>query len=76
MAYELSVEELRQRLGPADDLQIRLLMRLPPGKRVRTMLNVQNVLITTWQRRLCQTYPELSDLERCQLMFERLYQNG
>ncbi len=76
MAYDLTVEELRQRLGPVDELQIRLLMRLPPGRRVRTMLNVQNVLIMTWQRRLRQTHPELSDLERCQLMFERLYQNG
>lgn len=70
------LEELRLRLGPADEEQIRLLMRVPPGQRILTMLDMQDIILTNWHTRLRKAHPELNDLELCRLMFKRLKQNG
>jgi hypothetical protein len=69
-------EELKRRLGPADKDQIRLLLRVPPAQRLRTMLEMQAVILNGWRARLRRAHPELSDLELCRLMFKRLNQNG
>ena len=66
----------QQRLGPADELQIRLLLRVSPAQRLRTMMEMQDMLLNGWVARLRRNHPELSDLERCRMMFERLKQNG
>lgn len=71
-----ALQARQRRLGPADIKQIRLLLRMPPETRIRTMLNVQNVVLNTWRTRLRIAHPELSELEVCRLMFQRLKQNG
>lgn len=71
-----TLEELKRRLGPADKAQIRLLLRVPPAQRLRTMLDMQAVILNGWHARLRHAHPELNDLELCLLMFERLYKNG
>lgn len=63
-------------LDPADEVQIRLLLRLPPAERIRTMLALQDILLATWRERLRRAHPHLSDLALCRLMFERLARNG
>lgn len=71
-----ALQARQRRLGPADIKQIRLLLQMPPETRIRTMLNVQNVVLNTWRTRLRLAHPALSELELCQLMFQRLKQNG
>ncbi len=76
MAQSLSLQELQRRLGPADIQQIQLLLRVPPKERIRTMLAMQKIVLNMWRKRLRKAHPELSNLELCQLMFQRLKQNG
>ncbi len=71
-----TVEALKRRLGPADEKQIRLLLQVSPGQRLQTMLTMQTAILNGWRIRLRRTHPQLSDLELCQLLFERLKQNG
>ena len=59
-------------LEAADTLQIQLLLRVSPAQRLSTMLETQAVILNTWHRRLRKANPQLSDLELCRLMFERL----
>ncbi len=73
---ESSREALRRRLGPTDELQIQLLMQVPPERRVRTMMDTAAVIMNSLRARLREAHPELSDLELCRLMFDRLYRNG
>jgi hypothetical protein len=40
------------------------------------MLEMQATLLNGWYARLRKSHPELSDLEVCRMMFERLKQNG
>lgn len=70
------LEELKRRLGPTDKDQIRLLLRVPPEQRLRTMLDMQEVILNSWHIRLRKAHPELSNLDLCRLMFKRLQQNG
>ena len=72
----LSLEAMRRRLGPTDELQLCLLMRVPPERRVRTMMSTAAVIMNSLRARLSQVHPELDDLELCRLMFDRLYRNG
>lgn len=72
----LTVEVLRQRLGPADEQQIRLLLQVSPGRRLQRMLEMQTVILRDWQTRLRCKHPQLTELELCQLLFDRLKQNG
>lgn len=76
MSQLSELEKLKRRLGPADKEQIRLLLRVPPEQRLRTMLDIQAIILDNWYARLRQAHPELSDLELCRLMFKRLQQNG
>ncbi len=62
----------KRQIGPADTEQIRLLLRVSPAQRLQTMLDMQAVMLNTWQARLRHKYPHLTDLELCRLMFERL----
>lgn len=71
-----TVEALKQRLGPADEQQIRLLLQVSPGQRLQTMLAMQAAILKDWQTRLRRKHPELTNLELCQLLFDRLKQNG
>lgn len=59
-------------LGPADEEQIRLLMRLPPARRLRSLMELQALWLDTVRARLRRAYPHLSDYELTVLMFERL----
>lgn len=72
----LNSEPIKNRLGAADELQIRLLMRLSPARRLQTLLEMQAVFLDSIRARLRRAHPELSDLELVQLMFARLKQNG
>jgi hypothetical protein len=40
------------------------------------MLDMQDIVLDSWRLRLRKAHPELSDLEVCHLMFQRLKQNG
>ena len=71
-----NLASLKRRLGPADEEQIRLLLRVSPAQRLQTMLTMQAGVLNMWRTRLRLAHPQLSDLELCQLMFERLQQNG
>ena len=42
-------QALKQRLGPADKMQIRLLLRVSPGQRIQTMLTMQTAVLHSWQ---------------------------
>ncbi len=68
----MAVDEEQRPLGEADELQIRLLMRLPPAQRLRTMMELQALWLDTVRARLRRAYPHLSDYELTVLMFERL----
>ncbi len=67
-----TVEELRQRLGPVDELQIRLLLRVSPAQRIATMLTTHGYLLGNWRARLRRTYPHWNDLEISQYIFTQL----
>lgn len=67
-------EDLKRRLGPADKAQIRLLLRVSPAQRLQTMLEMQAIILNMWRSRLRRAHPQLSDLELCRLLFERLSQ--
>lgn len=68
--------KVQQRLGDADELQIQLLMRLSPARRMQTMLELQAAWLAGVRARLRRAHPELSDYALTRLMFERLKQNG
>ena len=76
MTLSLAAQELQRRLGKADIQQIRLMMRVAPEKRLETMLNMQNIVLSTWRTRLRTANPGLTDLELSKLVFKRLGQNG
>lgn len=71
-----SLEELQRRLGRADVQQIRLLLRVPPERRIQTMLRMQKVVLNTWFDQLRRSHPDLTNLELCRLVFQRLKQSG
>jgi len=72
----MTTEEIRTRLGSADELQIRLLLRLPPARRLQTMMEMQAVWLDAVRARLRRLHPDLSDFELTRLTFETLKQNG
>ena len=55
------LEELR--FDPIDLTQMRLLLRLPPHKRVRLMLEARELAVGLIRGRLRQRYPDLSSSE-------------
>jgi hypothetical protein len=71
-----SLATLAQRLGPADETHIRLLLQAPRARRLQTMLEMQTVILNTWRARLRRAHPDLDDLDLCRLLFERLQQHG
>jgi hypothetical protein len=70
-----NLEALKRRLGAADIEQIRLLLRVSPTQRLLTMLEMQDIILDGWHSRLRQAHPDLSDLDLCRMMFDRLNQN-
>jgi hypothetical protein len=72
----MAVESVMKHMEPPDELQIRLLLRVPPPQRIQAMLEMQDAILDGLMARLRQQHPEMSDLERCRLMFKRLYRNG
>ena len=75
MSDVLSSSDVMRRLDPPDELQIRLLMSIPPERRVRTMMDTAAVIMNSLRARLRQAHPELSDLELARLMFDKLYRS-
>lgn len=65
----------KHRLDATDTLQIQLLLRVSPAQRLSTMLEMQAVILNTWHNRLRRAHPQLSDLELCRLMFDRIQHN-
>ena len=55
------LEELR--FDPIDLMQMRLLLQLPPHKRVRLMLEARELAVGLIRGRLRQRYPDLSSSE-------------
>ncbi len=51
------------RFDPIDLTQMRLLLQLPPHKRVRLMLEARELAVGLIRGRLRQRYPELSSRE-------------
>lgn len=76
MSDEAWLEALRQRLGPTDEQQIRLLMSVPPERRVRTMMDTAEAVMNGLRARLRHAHPDKSDLEISRLMFDWLYRHG
>jgi hypothetical protein len=72
----LNFGQIKNRLGAADEMQIRLLRRLSPMWRLQTMMEMQALFLDSTRARLRHAHPELSGPELAQLMFERLKQNG
>jgi hypothetical protein len=48
------------------------LLQVSPARRLQTMLEMQAVVLNTWHARLRRAHPDLSDLDLCRLLFERL----
>jgi hypothetical protein len=76
MAELTALERCRVRLGPVDELNIRLLLRVSPAQRLRTMLDLQDIMLDGLRYRLRKARPDLSDYQFCLLMFQRLKRNG
>ena len=72
----MTSNDIQRHLGPADELQIRALLRLPTARRLQTMLEMQQVWLDSVRARLRRVHPELSDYDLTLLMFERLKRNG
>jgi len=68
----MASEGTGRHLEPADEQQIRLLMRLSPGRRIQALLEMQILWLDNVRARLRRLYPQLSDYELTILMFERL----
>lgn len=71
-----AAQKLQRRLGKADIQQIRLMLQVAPEKRLETMLEMQEMLLTMWRTRLQASHPKLDNLELTNLVFKRLKQNG
>ena len=67
-----ALEKLKQRMGPADELQIRAMLKVDPAQHILLMLKMQAMVINMWRARLAKRHPDLSELELCRLMFDRL----
>jgi hypothetical protein len=76
MGAVYSKEELKRRLGPPDLLQIRLLLGVPPERRVLTMLDMQAVVLNMWYDRLRRSHPEISNMELTRMVYHQIYRNG
>lgn len=76
MDTTLSQTELRRRLGKADVQQIRLLLHVPPERRIQTMLNMQDMVLNMWHMRLRKSHPGISEMDLTRLVFQRLYKHG
>jgi hypothetical protein len=59
-----------------DKLNIRLLLRVSPAQRLRTMLDLQDILLDGLRHRLRKAHTDLSDYQLCLLMVQRLKQKG
>ena len=64
------------RIDPPDELQIRLIMSVPPEQRIRNLLAMQDTLLAMHRMRLRHAYPHLSDLELTLQTYEWLGRNG
>lgn len=67
-----TLEEQKRRLGPVDLLEVQLVGQADSAQRYRMMYTMRNVVVNTWNSMLRAKYPEMSDMERSRLLFERL----
>ncbi|MBI3742537.1 MAG: hypothetical protein HY257_12395 [Chloroflexi bacterium] len=72
----MAQEKIQTRLDPQDELQIRLLLRVSPVRRMQTLLEMQEFWLNAIRARLRRLHPELSDYELTLLMFKRIEQYG
>jgi len=72
----IDLEKLERRLNDVDVQQIQVILRVPPEKRLQTMLRLQKVKLRMWYDRLRKSHPTLTALELWQLVHQRLKQNG
>ena len=70
----MTAAQTQAQLDPQDELQIRLLLRLPPARRMQTLLELQEFWLNAIRARLRRLHPDLSDYQLTLLMFERLEQ--
>ena len=70
------IQEQRRRLGAVDKVQMRLIAQADSVQRYQMMYPLRDYVFFIWRRGLQAKYPELSEMERCQLMFEKLQANG
>ncbi|RLT38145.1 MAG: hypothetical protein DWI57_12560 [Chloroflexi bacterium] len=71
-----TLDEQKRRLCGMDKLQMRLIAQADSVRRYQMMYPLRDYVIQTWKRGLQTKYPELSDMERCRLLFEKLQSNG
>ena len=55
---------------------MRLIAQADSVQRYQMMYPLRDYVFFIWRRGLQAKYPELSEMERCQLMFEKLQANG
>lgn len=71
-----TLAEQRRRLGDVDKLQMRLIAQADSVRRYQMMYPLRDYVMQTWKRGLQTKYPELSDMDRCRLLFEKLQSDG
>lgn len=70
-----TLEEQRRRLGPVDQLEVQLVGHADSVRRYEMMYSLRGVIVNTWAGWLNAKYPEMSDIERSRLLFEKLQEN-
>lgn len=71
-----TLEEQRQRLGPVDQLEVQLVGQADSLQRYSMMYSLRGIIVNTWAGWLNAKYPEMSNIERSRLLFERLQESG
>ena len=64
--------EISQRFDPVDMEQMRLLASVPPGRRIRAMLDAADFVRGIIRGRLRRLHPDATDLELGRMLLEEL----
>lgn len=68
-------EEQKRRLGPVDQLEVQLVGQADSVRRYEMMYSLRSVIVNTWAGWMKDKYPDLSDIERSRLLFEKLQED-
>ncbi len=71
-----TLEEQRQRLGSVDQLEVQLVGLADSAQRYSMMYSLRGIIVNTWAGWLNAKYPEMSNIKRSRLLFERLQKSG